>query len=246
MYWVHRWTSSCKEIRRSLRKINTMYPFPPTLHDLFRKLGTKKKIPDGKALWSGRITFRKQCTTCKFTNKHHSSGLTRRNKLLPACLPLHIFLCVTRSRWDKAPSVLELHLPSRKDNQLTGVFNLKYSHWPMERSAQPLHKGKDWTWWQSLTGEHVSSVLRVCRPSLLSDSEVVMAHDVVWFLKFSCTAGSVKGLCRRLNSSSQHCFAEPTVAWNVFSGHWFFFFQWRWEAWQMREHKEQIKAVGNQ
>lgn len=35
--------------------------------------------------------------------------------------------------------VLELHLPSRKDNQLSGVFNLKYSHWTMEHSAQPLH-----------------------------------------------------------------------------------------------------------
>lgn len=131
--------------------------------------------------------------------------------------------------WQHLMLVPELHLPSKKDNQLTGVFNLKYSHWPMQRSAQPLHKGKDWTWLQSLTGEHVSSVLRVCRQSLLSDSELVMAHDVIWFRKFSCTAGSVKGLCRRLISSSQHRFAEPTVAWNVFSGHCFFF-QWRWEA----------------
>lgn len=49
---------------------------------------------------------KKKCTSYKSTNQHQSSSVTRKNKLLPACLPSHIFLCVTRSRWDKAPSVL--------------------------------------------------------------------------------------------------------------------------------------------
>lgn len=72
--------------------------------------------------------------------------------------------------------VLELHLPSRKDNQLTGVFNLKYSHWTMEHPAQPLHRGKAWTRLQSLTGEHISPVLLVCRQSLPSNSQKVELH----------------------------------------------------------------------
>lgn len=44
--------------------------------------------------------------------------------------------------WRRLMLVLELHLPSRKDNQLSGVFNLKYSHWTMEHSAQPLHSAQ--------------------------------------------------------------------------------------------------------
>lgn len=104
MYWVHRWTSSCKEIWRSLRQINKMYlTFFFSPQQLFGKLG-RKQWPGRKALWSDKI--KKKCTSYKSTNQHQSSSVTRKNKLLPACLPSHIFLCVTRSRWDKAPSVL--------------------------------------------------------------------------------------------------------------------------------------------
>lgn len=101
--------------------------------------------------------------------------------------------------WRRLMLVLELHLPSRKDNQLTEVFNLKYSHWTMEHSAQPLHRGSAWTWLQSLTGEHVSSVLPMCRHSLSSnsqkveqygafqnsswDEEVFTARSFIWLLK---------------------------------------------------------------
>lgn len=198
----------------------------------------------------------KQCTTCKFTHRHHSSSITRKYKLLPAWLPLHIFLCVRKmshpaadgtklpAGWQHLLLVLDLHLPSRKDNQLTGVFNLEYSHWTMAHWAQRLHKGKAWTWLQSLTGEHVSSVLSVSCQSLRSNSQKVELHvaiqnsspdeevvcDVIWRVKFSCTAGSVKDLCRRLNSSSL-----PSV--------WWPFFSWRWEAKQMWGKKEQIKAA---
>lgn len=76
----------------------------------------------------------------------HSLG---KNKLLPACFPSQFifFSCVSPAAdgiklpacWRRLMLVLELHLPSRKDNQLSGVFNLKYSHWTMEHSAQPLH-----------------------------------------------------------------------------------------------------------
>lgn len=71
---------------------------------LFGKLG-RKHWPGRKALRSDKIK-KKKCTSYESNNQHQSSSVTRKNKLLPACLPTHIFLCVTRSRWDKASSVL--------------------------------------------------------------------------------------------------------------------------------------------
>lgn len=78
--------------------------FPPhRFNTLSRKLGTKR--------WPGRKLYEvtrlnKRNMYNKSTGRHPSSCITRKNKLLAACFPLHIFLCVTRSRWDKAPSVL--------------------------------------------------------------------------------------------------------------------------------------------
>lgn len=85
------------------KSIRWIFLFFFSPQQLFRKLG-RKQWPGQKALWSDKI--KKKCTSYKSTNQHQSSSVTRKNKLLPACLPSHIFLSVTRSRWDKAPSVL--------------------------------------------------------------------------------------------------------------------------------------------
>lgn len=65
--------------------------------------------------------------------------------------------------WQQLRLVCEHHLPSRKDNQPTGVFNLKYARWTIDHFEQPLRTAQrqDWTLLQSLTGKHISSVVLI-------------------------------------------------------------------------------------
>ncbi len=58
--------------------------------------------------------------------------------------------------WQQRRLLSELHLHSWKDNQPTGVFNLKYVCWTVNHSVQPLHAARTqgWTYfspWQAST-----------------------------------------------------------------------------------------------
>lgn len=136
--------------------------------------------------------------------------------------------------WQQLRLVCELHLPSRKDNQPTGVFNLKYARWTMDHFAQPLHTAQrqDWTLLQSLTGEHISSVVLMYCHSKGSNPFSSNSHKIkctvrlrfnswdeeivsVWRLHLASDAlledCSVKCLGWSLNSSCQHQFTDPMV-----------------------------------
>lgn len=130
--------------------------------------------------------------------------------------------------------VCEHHLPSRKDNQPTGVFNHKYARWTIDQ--QPLHTAQrqDWTLSRSLTGEHISSVVLIYCHSNGSITFPANSHKIKSTARFAFQLGflmrrrncfgwrlhlasetiledwSVKSLCWSLNSNCQHQFMDPT------------------------------------
>lgn len=93
--------------------------------------------------------------------------------------------------WQQRRLVSELHLHSWKDNQPTGLFNLKYACWTINHFVRLLHAAQKQGWdvFQSLAGEHTSSVLywRAAAPKgsscFWSDSR--KSYCAVMFLYFN-------------------------------------------------------------
>lgn len=138
------------------------------------------------------------------------------------------------AHWQQHRLVCELHLHSWKDNQPTGVFNLKYVCWTINHSAQPLRTAQrqGWTYfspWQASTSPlswaDAPPLQREC-PLLIRftqgrlycdalhfsydsswDDGIVSAGGYIWLLE-DC---SVKCLGWSLNSSCQHQFTDPVV-----------------------------------
>lgn len=78
--------------------------------------------------------------------------------------------------WQQRRLVCELHLHSWKDNQPTGVFNLKYARWTINHLIQPLHNaqrhGRIFSPWQESTSPlswtDMLPVQRECPPLIRS------------------------------------------------------------------------------